>query len=71
LKPFDLKSVFLAKHALHVVLIHFPIALFISAVAFDFIANWTKRRALAGTLPLAALVLSGAKIITAVASFTA
>jgi uncharacterized membrane protein len=49
LKPFDLKSVFLAKHAQHVVLIHFPIALFISAVAFDFIANWTKRRALADT----------------------
>jgi uncharacterized membrane protein len=47
LKPFDLKSVFLAKHAQHVVLIHFPIALFISAVAFDFIANWTKRRAMA------------------------
>jgi uncharacterized membrane protein len=49
LKPFDLKSVFLAKHAQHVVLIHFPIALFILAVAFDFIANWTKRRALADT----------------------
>jgi uncharacterized membrane protein len=49
LKPFDLKTVFLAKHAQHVVLIHFPIALFISAVAFDFIANWTKRRALADT----------------------
>jgi uncharacterized membrane protein len=44
LNPFDLKTVFLAKHAQHVVLIHFPIALFISAVAFDFIANWTKRR---------------------------
>jgi uncharacterized membrane protein len=49
LKPFDLTSVFLAKHAQHVVLIHFPIALFISAVTFDFIANWTKRRALADT----------------------
>jgi uncharacterized membrane protein len=49
LKPFDPKTVFLAKHAQHVVLIHFPIALFISAVAFDFIANWTKRRTLADT----------------------
>jgi uncharacterized membrane protein len=39
--------VFLAKHAQHVVLIHFPIALFISAVAFDFIAQWTKRHGLA------------------------
>lgn len=45
--PFDLKTALLAKHAQHVVLIHFPIALFISAVAFDFIAQWTKRRGLA------------------------
>ena len=34
----------LAKHAQHVVLIHFPIALFLAAVAFDLIALWTKRR---------------------------
>jgi uncharacterized membrane protein len=47
LHPFDPKTVFLAKHAQHVVLIHFPIALFIAAVAFDFIALQTKRRALA------------------------
>ena len=45
--PFDLKTVFLAKHAQHVVLVHFPIALFITAVAFDLIAQWTKRRGLA------------------------
>jgi len=45
--PFDLKAVLLAKHAQHVVLIHFPIALFIAAVAFDLIAHWTKRQALA------------------------
>jgi uncharacterized membrane protein len=45
--PFDLKTVFLAKHAQHVALIHFPIALFISAVAFDLIAQWTKRRGVA------------------------
>jgi uncharacterized membrane protein len=44
--PFDLKTALLAKHAQHVVLIHFPIALFITAVAFDFIAQWTKRRSL-------------------------
>jgi uncharacterized membrane protein len=47
INPFDLKTVLLAKHAQHVVLIHFPIALFISAVAFDFMAQWTKRRGLA------------------------
>src|SRR5205807_8466212 len=45
--PFDLKTVLLAKHAQHLVLIHFPIALFITAVAFDLIAQWTKRRGLA------------------------
>lgn len=41
--PFDPRTVFLAKHAQHVVLIHFPIALYISAVAFDLIAHWTER----------------------------
>jgi uncharacterized membrane protein len=45
--PFDLKTVLLAKHAQHVVLIHFPIALFLTAVAFDVIAQWTKRPGLA------------------------
>jgi uncharacterized membrane protein len=42
--PFDVRAALLAKHAQHVVLIHFPIALFLAAVAFDFIAQWTKRR---------------------------
>lgn len=45
--PFDIKTVLLAKHAQHVVLIHFPIALFIVGVTFDVIAQWTKRRSLA------------------------
>jgi len=44
--PFDLKTILLAKHAQHVVLIHFPIALFIAAVAFDYSAQWTKNHAL-------------------------
>jgi uncharacterized membrane protein len=41
--PFDPKTVLLAKHAQHVVLIHFPIALFIAGVAFDCLARWTRR----------------------------
>lgn len=45
--PFDLKSALLAKHAQHIVLIHFPIALFIAGVAFDLIALSTKRRSFA------------------------
>jgi uncharacterized membrane protein len=44
--PFDPATVLLAKHAQHVVLIHFPIALFVAGVAFDLIAHWTKRRSL-------------------------
>jgi uncharacterized membrane protein len=39
--------VLLAKHAQHVVLVHFPIALFITGVAFDWASRWTKKRALA------------------------
>lgn len=45
--PFDIKAALLAKHAQHVVLIHFPIALFIAGVVFDFLAQWTKSRLLA------------------------
>jgi uncharacterized membrane protein len=47
LHPFDLKTIVFAKHAQHVVLIHFPIALFIIGVAFDFLAEWRKQRLLA------------------------
>ena len=45
--PFDPKTVFFAKHAQHVVLIHFPIASLISAVAFDLISARTKRKEMA------------------------
>ena len=47
--PFDLKTVLFARHAQHVVLIHFPIALFIAAVGFDLIAQLTKRRGVSDT----------------------
>jgi uncharacterized membrane protein len=47
LNPFDIKSVLLARHAQHVVLIHFPIALFLVGVAFDWIAQWKHNAVLA------------------------
>ena len=47
LNPFDIHYTVLAKHAQHVVLIHFPIALLITGAAFDFLSQWTKRRGLA------------------------
>ena len=43
MNPFDPKTVLLAKHAQHVVLVHFPIALFLTAVGFDAAAQWTKK----------------------------
>lgn len=43
---FDPKSVFLAKHAQHVVAIHFPIALYLAGVGFDLVGARWKRRAL-------------------------
>jgi len=43
INPFDPKTVLLAKHAQHVVLVHFPIALLITAVGFDIAGEWWKR----------------------------
>ncbi len=47
MNPFDLKATLLARHAQHVVLIHFPIALFLVSVAFDFAARWKRDKILA------------------------
>ena len=47
MNPFDIRAALLAKHAQHVVLIHFPIALFIAGVIFDFLTQRTKWRGLA------------------------
>ena len=47
MNPFDLKTALLARHAQHVVIIHFPIALFMSSFAFDLLALWNGSRSLA------------------------
>lgn len=47
MNPFDLKSALLAKHAQHVVMIHFPIALFLVSFAFDLLALRRRDRSLA------------------------
>jgi uncharacterized membrane protein len=47
MNPFDLKTALLAKHAQHVVLIHFPIALSMVSLAFDLLALWKDNRQLA------------------------
>ena len=46
--PFDLRTILLEKHAQHVVLIHFPIALFVSGVFFDFLSRGKRDSQLAG-----------------------
>ncbi len=67
MKSFDLRSVLLAKHAQHVVLIHFPIALFLTGVLFDFAALWKKRTMLA-TAAFANLVAASVSVPPVLAS---
>jgi uncharacterized membrane protein len=45
-KLFDVRSIVLAKHAQHVVLIHFPIALCLVGIAFDLVAQFRRSRVL-------------------------
>ena len=45
--PFDIRTVLFAKHAQQVLIIHFPIGLFIIGVLFDFLAQWKKQPLLA------------------------
>jgi uncharacterized membrane protein len=54
MNPFDPKAALLAKHAQHVVLVHFPIALFLTGVVFDVAARWTKNAARRANLAAAA-----------------
>ncbi|HET8966008.1 MAG TPA: DUF2231 domain-containing protein [Candidatus Acidoferrum sp.] len=41
--PFDLRTALLARHAQHVVLIHFPIALYLAGVLLDLAGWWFDR----------------------------
>ena len=45
--PFDLRAILVEKHAQHVVLIHFPIALFIVGVLFDLLSRGKRDSQLA------------------------
>jgi uncharacterized membrane protein len=57
--PFDVRTILLARHAQHVVLVHFPIALFITGVLFDLLSRGRRSSQLAGA---AYLNLSGAAL---------
>ena len=67
MNPFDLKSVLLARHAQHVVLIHFPIALFLVSVACDFVAQW-KRAAVLASVAYFNLTVAAFSSVPAVAT---
>ena len=63
--PFDLRAILLAKHAQHVVLIHFPIALFITGVGLDLFSRGKRNSQLAGAAYLN-LSIAAATVIPAV-----
>ena len=46
-RAFDLQNAIAAPHAQHPVIVHFPIALFISSAAFEMLARWRRQPALA------------------------
>ena len=47
INPFDLRTVVLAKHAQHVVLVHFPVALFMTGVGLDLLSRGKRDSQLA------------------------
>ena len=63
--PFDLRTILLAKHAQHIVLIHFPIALFITGVGFDLLSRGKRDSRLASAAYLN-LCLAAATVLPAV-----
>jgi len=62
--PFDLRTILLAKHAQHVVLIHFPIALFTIGVLFDLLSRGKQASQLATAAYLNLSVAAGAVLPT-------
>jgi len=63
--PFDLRTILLAKHAQHVVLIHFPIALFMTGVGFDLLSRGKRDSQLAAAAYLN-LSIAAATVLPAV-----
>src|SRR3981189_3601484 len=65
--PFDPRTVLFARHAQHVVLVHFPIGLCLTAVIFEVLGKWRKNAALISAAyynQLAAAIASLPVIVT-------
>jgi uncharacterized membrane protein len=58
MNPFDFKSALLAKHAQHVAMVHFPIALIVVTVVFDVLAIRRKSFTLLNAAYYTAIVAS-------------
>ena len=71
INSFDIRTVLLAKHAQHVVLIHFPIALCTTAVAFDFLSLRTKSKALISAAYFNLLLAAGSTLPVVVTGMAA
>lgn len=65
--PFDIRAVLLAKHAQHVALVHFPIALFLVGAAFD-VAAYRSKRANLETVAHLNLILAAISSLPVVAT---
>ncbi|MGH9513064.1 MAG: DUF2231 domain-containing protein [Terriglobales bacterium] len=69
--PFDLRTVLLAKHAQHVVLIHFPIAMFITGVGLDLLSRGRRESQLASAAYLNISIAAATVIPTVVTGLLA
>src|SRR5215472_1505590 len=63
--PFDPRTIFFAKHAQHVVLIHFPIALFMTGVALDLLSRGKRTSQIAAAAYLN-ISIAAAAVVPAV-----
>jgi len=71
LNPFDPRTILLAKHAQHVVLIHFPIALFITGVGLDLLSRGKRDSKLASAAYLNLSIAAATVLPTIVTGFLA
>jgi uncharacterized membrane protein len=58
----DIRTIVFARHAQHVVLVHFPIAAFMTAVGLDCAAQWTKKPGMAAAAYFNFLVAAASTI---------
>jgi uncharacterized membrane protein len=69
--PFDWRTVLLAKHAQHVVLIHFPVALFITGVGLDLLSRGKRESQLANAAYLNISIAAAMVVPTLLTGFLA